>query len=100
MDDVETVNDKAVVFLPWSTIEPEALNSLGNFWQALGNRPRSVHAPSAEGLAEPTGKNIITGTSQADIALLVVPADLGGFEGAFSRASKMVSSITGFPVQL
>ncbi|WP_167854248.1 Pvc16 family protein [Escherichia sp. E1130] len=24
------------------TIEPEALNSLGNFWQALGNKPRAI----------------------------------------------------------
>jgi len=30
-------------------------------------------------------KNMITGTSQADIALLIIPADNGGFEGAFSK---------------
>ncbi|MER5730715.1 hypothetical protein ABT084_20685 [Streptomyces sp. NPDC002138] len=68
-------------------IEPEALNSLGNFWQALGDKPRSVNAESAAGLAVPVSRSLIAGTSQADVAMLVVPADAGGFEGAFSRNS-------------
>ena len=36
---VETVDDKAVVFLPWNTIEPEAqqqiLNTASRGWQSL-----------------------------------------------------------------
>ncbi|MCY0992209.1 hypothetical protein OV203_34040 [Nannocystis sp. ILAH1] len=36
-----------------------------------------------------TIKNMITGTSQADVALLVVPADRGGFEGAFARETQV-----------
>merc|ERR1711968_353504 len=30
-------------------------------------------------------KNMITGTSQADVAILIIPGDQGGFEGSFAK---------------
>lgn len=34
-------------------------------------------------------KNMITGTSQADCALLVIPSEPGGFEAAFSKSGQL-----------
>nr|BFD89204.1 hypothetical protein KitaXyl93_05640 [Kitasatospora sp. Xyl93] len=44
-------------------------------------------APGTDQPEGPTAKNMITGTSQADVALLVVPAEQSGFAAAFSKAS-------------
>jgi elongation factor 1-alpha len=40
-------------------------------------------------------KNMITGTSQADVALLMVPADRGGFETAIAKGDRSTGTIQG-----